>query len=336
VIPTSTFASFASAFNRWYDRRLSLLTPGALLLGFLCSDALIAGVPLVPWLFAYITFAMGLGIRAREVGLAFARPLPMLAALVVAHMLLPLAAWAAGSALFGADSPYVVGFALFMLIPLGISSLMWVGVSGGRPALITALVVVSSLLSPLVVPFGLELMFGTAIDMDTRGIMRDLLFIVVLPTAAGIALNEATRGRAHAVLQPGAAFCSKLAFLAVIVLNAAAIGPHVHALGGAVPVIAPAVVVLVALGYAAGCAAALPWRSPELTATLAYGCGIRNISLGIVIGLGYFPPEAAVPVVLSILVQQPGAALFNGVLRKIRGARTGPESDDGRRTEREN
>jgi len=323
VIPTNTFASFASAFNRWVDRRLSLLTPGALLLGFLCSDALIAGVPLVPWLFAYITFAMGLGIRAREVARAFVRPLPMLAALAAAHILLPLAARGAGGALFGPDSPYTVGFALFMLIPLGISSLMWVVVSGGRPALITALVTVSSLLSPLVVPLGLDLMFGAAIEMDTRGIMLDLLLIVVLPTAAGIALNEATRGRAHAALQPGAAFVSKLAFLAVIVLNAAAIGPHVHALGGAVPAVAAAVVTLVALGYAAGCIAALPWRSPDLTATLAYGCGIRNISLGIVIGLEYFPPEAAMPVVLSILIQQPGAAVFHNLLRRIRGTGTG-------------
>ncbi|WP_286894094.1 hypothetical protein [Thermobacillus sp.] len=99
---------------------MSLLTPGALLLGFLCSDALIGGVPLVPWLFAYITFAMGLGIRAQEVKLAFTRPLPMLAALAAAHILMPLAAWGAGSALFGAESPYVVGFVLLMLIPLGI------------------------------------------------------------------------------------------------------------------------------------------------------------------------------------------------------------------------
>lgn len=318
MIPTSTFASVASAFNRWCDRRLSLLTPGALLLGFLCSDALIGGVPLVPWLFAYITFAMGLGIRAREIRLAFTRPLPMLAALAVAHIAMPLAAWGAGSALYGADSPYVVGFVLLTLIPLGISSLMWVGVSGGLPALITALVAVSSLLSPLIVPLGLDLMFGASIEMDTRGIMRDLLLIVVLPTAAGIALNEAARGRAHAALQPGAAFFSKLAFLAVIVLNAAAIGPHVQATGGAIAAAIPAVIVLVALGYAAGCAAALPWRSAEMTATLAYGCGIRNISLGIVIGLGYFRPEAAVPVVLSILIQQPGAAVFNGLLRNIR------------------
>ncbi|REJ22582.1 MAG: bile acid:sodium symporter, partial [Paenibacillaceae bacterium] len=102
MIPTRTYPSFASAFNRWYDRRMSLLTPGALLLGFLCSDALIGGVPLVPWLFAYITFAMGLGIRAQEVKLAFTRPLPMLAVLAAAHILMPLAAWGAGSALFGA------------------------------------------------------------------------------------------------------------------------------------------------------------------------------------------------------------------------------------------
>lgn len=336
MIPTNTFISIASAFNRWYDRRLSLLTPGALLLGFLCSDALIGVVPIVPWLFAYITFAMGLGIRAREIGLAFVRPLPMLAGLAVAHIFMPLAAWGAGSALFGADSPYVVGFVLLTLIPLGISSLMWVGLSGGMPALITAMVTVSSLLSPLVVPLGLDLMFGAGIEMDTRGIMLDLLFIVVLPTAAGIALNERTRGRANAVLQPGAGFVSKLAFLTVIILNAAAIGPHVHAIGGAVPLLVPAVVVLVALGYAAGCAVSLPWRSAEMTATLAFGCGIRNVSLGIVIGLGYFSPEAAVPVVLSILIQQPWAVLFRNLLAKIRARSANRTADGGAVAEREN
>ncbi|WP_041854241.1 bile acid:sodium symporter family protein [Thermobacillus composti] len=313
---------------------MSLLTPGALFLGFLCSDALLGCVPLVPWLFAYITFAMGLGIRAQEVKLAFTRPLPMLAALAAAHVLMPLAAWGTGTALFGAESPYVVGFVLLMLIPLGISSLMWVGVSGGLPAVITALVTVSSLLSPLIVPLGLDLMFGAAIEMDTRGIMLDLLLIVVLPTAAGIALNEVSRGRAAAVLQPAAGFLSKLAFLAVIVLNAAAIGPHVHALGGAIPALLPAVVLLVAIGYAAGYAAALPWRSAELTTTLAFGCGIRNVSLGIVIGLGYFRPEAAVPVVLSILIQQPGAALFRSLLRKIYERWAGRKASGGVTIER--
>jgi Predicted Na+-dependent transporter len=314
---------------------MSWLTPGALLLGFLCSDALIGGVPLVPWLFAYITFAMGLGIRAREVKFAFTRPLPMLAALAAAHILMPLAGWGAGRALFGAESPYVVGFALLMLIPLGISSLMWVGVSGGLPAVITALVTVSSLLSPLIVPLGLDLMFGAAIEMDTRGIMLDLLLIVVLPTAAGIALNEWTSGRANIVLQPAAGFVSKLAFLAVITLNAAAIGPHVHALGGAIPVILPAVILFIAIGYAAGYAAALPWRSAELTTTLAYGCGIRNISLGIVIGLAYFRPEAAVPVVLSILIQQPAAALFRSLLGKINKRETGQKAPGEVTIERE-
>ena len=203
MIPTNTFASFTSAFNRWYDRRLSLLTPGALLLGFLCSDALIGGVPLVPWLFAYITFVMGLGIRAREIGLAFARPLPMLAVLAVAHILLPLAAWGAGSALFGAGSPYVVGFVLLMLIPLGI-------------------------------------------------------------------------------------------------------------------------------------AVSLPWRSAEMTATLTFACGIRNISLGIVIGLAYFRPEAAVPVVLSILIQQPGAALFRSLLAQIRARGANRPAACGAASERRN
>lgn len=326
---THPFTTFASAFNRWYDRRMPLLTPGALLLGFFCSGLLIDYVPLVPWLFAYITFTMGLGIRAEHVRQAFIRPLLLLAALAAAHLLLPLIAWVSGSLLFGPESPYTVGFTLLMLIPLGISSLMWVSLAGGLPASIAALVTVSSLLSPLIVPYGLDLMFGASIDMDTGRIMTDLALIVVVPMAAGIILNEATRGRASAALQPAAGLLAKPAFLAVIVLNAAAIGPHVHSLGGAALLLLPAVLFLVAAGYAAGAAAARPWRSDELTATLAYGCGIRNVSLGIVIGLGYFGPQAAVPVVLSILIQQPGAVLFRVILHKIntkKGGRKPPQT----------
>lgn len=311
------------AFNRWYDKRMSLITPGALLLGFLCSTALYPSVPLVPYLFAYISFTMGLGIRAAEVKAAFTRPGPLLAALAAAHLVMPAAAYALGALLFGADSPYVVGMVLFALIPLGISSIIWAVSAGGSAAAITAAVVVSSLLSPLVVPLGIEAIFGTTVEVDTARIMTDLLLIVVVPTAAGILLNEGTRGKASARMQPAAGLLSKLAFMTVIMLNAASIGPQVHKLGSSLPALIPAVVVLVGLGYAFGFAAALPWRSGSIEATLSYGAGIRNISLGIVIGLGYFSPEAALPVVLSILIQQPAAALHRHLLHKLHNRRTG-------------
>jgi len=84
----------------------------------------------------------------------------------------------------------------------------------------------------------------------------------------------------------------------------------------------PVVLLLVAINYAAGYFGAKPFKSRELATTLSYGAGIRNISLGIVIALQYFSPQAAVPVVLSILLQQPIATLHHYVLQKLHNTKT--------------
>ena len=51
---------------------------------------------------------------------------------VLAHVLSPLVAYGLGALLFGADSPYVVGLVLFTIIPLGVSTVLWVGMSVGQ------------------------------------------------------------------------------------------------------------------------------------------------------------------------------------------------------------
>jgi predicted Na+-dependent transporter len=47
-----------------------------------------------------------------------------------------------------------------------------------------------------------------------------------------------------------------------------------------------------------------------------YTTGMRNNSLGIVLAFSFFEPRAAVPVLLSILIQQPMASFVHWLLRK--------------------
>ncbi|RXZ81190.1 bile acid:sodium symporter family protein [Paenibacillaceae bacterium] len=307
--------SFGLAFNRRFEQWMFLIIPASLVFGFLLSDQLIRFIDSVPYLFAFVTLTMAVGCGIQQLHQAVRRPLAIVWTLAIAHLILPLVALALGSALFGSDSPYVVGFVLFTLIPLGISSVIWVGLSGGSVPLMLALIVIDSALSPVIVPAGLHLLFGTVVELETAKIMTDLFIIVVLPTIVGVLLHELTGGRIQDKVKPYAAPVSKLCFVSVVALNASAIAPHVAVLKSDMARLVPLVVVLVVLCYLFGVLGALPLRNREMMTTISYAVGMRNISLGIVLALGYFSPLAAVPVVLSILIQQPLATVHHYILQ---------------------
>ncbi|WP_274649685.1 bile acid:sodium symporter family protein [Paenibacillus humicola] len=302
-----------------------LIVPCSLLLGFLFSEQLRRFVPAVPYLFAYVTLTMAIGCGLGQLRAVVRRPSVVAWTFVLTHVLSPLVAFGLGSALFGADSPYVVGFVLFTIIPLGVSTVLWVGMSSGSVPLILAMVVIDSALSPVVVPWGIRLLFHTAVQTDTLGMVSDLALIIVAPTAIGIALHGLTKGRIQPIVQPYAGPVSKICFAAVVAFNAAAIQPYMSTLGGDLVRIVPMSVLIVGLCYAIGFFGSAPYRDQELQVTISYASGMRNISLGIVLALGYFSPLAAVPVVLSIMIQQPLATVHHYALQKIYNRKAGTE-----------
>lgn len=306
---TTTPKPFGLRFNDWFEAKMFVITPVSMILGFFFYKWLEDATALVPYLFAYITFVMALGCNPRQMRGALGMPMPIVMTLTLVHLVAPLIAYAAGMMLFGPGSPYIVGLVLFAVIPLGVSSVIWVGLSGGNVPLVLTMIVIDSLISPFVVPFAVDLLFGADIHFDQWKVMRDLLVIIFVPTVLGVAVNAWSGGRAKLWSAPYSVPISKLAFAAVILINAAAIAPHVFAMKGELVKLVPVVLLFVAFCYALGWFGALPFRNREVTVTITYSSGMRNISLGIVIALQYFEPAAAVPVVMGILIQQPMATL---------------------------
>ena len=300
-----------------------LLVPGSLVLGFFFSDTLLPFVKAVPYLFAYVTLTMAIGCGLEQLKAVIRKPGVMIGTLLIAHIVSPLAAYLIGKYTFGPDSPYVVGLVLFALIPLGVSTVFWVGMSGGSVPLILAMVVLDSALSPLVVPAGIKLLFHTNVALDTGHLAFDLAMIVVAPTVIGVLLCELTRGRIQPAVQPYAAPLSKLCFIAVVALNASAIAPYAAGLKADMLKLVPISVMLVALCYAFGFIGAAPLRNREKQVTVSYATGMRNISLGIVLAIGYFSPLTAVPVMLTIMIQQPVATLYHYALQKLHKSKAG-------------
>jgi predicted Na+-dependent transporter len=311
------------AFNRLFERWMFVIIPGSLVFGFLFASQLSPFIQAVPYLFAYVTLTMAIGCGLGQLREVLRRPGIMGLTFIIAHVLSPLVAYGIGTLVFGAESPYVVGLVLFTIIPLGVSTVLWVGMSGGSVPLVLAMVVLDSALSPLVVPAGIHLFFDTAIDVKAGPLIVDLLIIIVLPTITGVALNQLSRGQIQGVVQPFTAPVSKFCFVAVVALNASAIAPHLDQLKEDMLLLVPLVVVLVSLCYAFGYIGTARLRNREQQVTVSYATGMRNISLGIVLALGYFSPLAAVPVVLSILIQQPLATVHHYVLQKLNKNKAG-------------
>ncbi|MGO4185278.1 bile acid:sodium symporter family protein [Paenibacillus sp. TAF43_2] len=305
------------AFNQQFERWMFIIIPGSLILGFLFATQLQPFIEMVPYLFAYVTLTMAIGCGLGQLREVLKRPGIMGLTFLIAHVVSPLVAYGLGALAFGADSPYVVGLVLFTLIPIGVSTVLWVGMSGGSVPLMLAMVVLDSALSPLVVPAGIHLFFDSAVEVKAGPIIVDLLVIIVLPTIIGVALNQMSRGRIQSIVQPFTAPLSKLCFVGVVALNASAIAPHLGELKQDMLLLVPIVVLLVSACYAFGYIGTAPLRKREQQVTVSYATGMRNISLGIVLALGYFSPIAAVPVVLSILIQQPLATVYHYVLQKL-------------------
>jgi predicted Na+-dependent transporter len=298
------------------DQYLFILILVSLVLGFVFSGLLYRSNGAIPYLFAYVTFIMALGCSWTQIKQAMQMRYAMLLVLFASHVAAPLIAYGLGTLILGADSPYLIGLVLFAIIPLGVSSVLWVGLSNGNVTFALTVIILDSALSPFVVPGEISLFFGAHIQFDHIKMMLDLVIIIVIPTLIGIAINVISQSKAKLWSEPISAPTSKLAFLGVILLNAATIRPIAMQVKQDMLYIFPAVLGLVGICYGLGMLAARLQSNNSLSITMVYTTGMRNNSLGIVLALSFFEARAAVPVLLSILIQQPVASLVQWIIKK--------------------
>jgi bile acid:Na+ symporter, BASS family len=304
-------------FNRFVERRMYLVVAAGILIGWFLPG-LYRATWLVPYLFAYMTLATALNISGRDIlGVARA-PGAVLYMIGALHLLMPAFAWVLGSAAFGAQSSTAIGMVLAALIPVGVMSVIWVSLAKGEIALALSTVALDSLISPLVLPATAWLFLGNRVDFDVFSLMVGLIWMIVVPTAAGILLHDLSSGRAGRRMAPFNGPLSKGCVLAIIAINISAIQGVLASNDISLAPILAVLPLQVAAGFLLGLGAGRALRLPERhVRTMTFCVGLRNISAGLVIALRYFTPATAIPVVLVILFQQPLAALFqNRYLRR--------------------
>jgi len=236
--------------------------------------------------------AAGLGLSVRDVVAPLRRVRLVVLALVVNFVIAPAVAWALTS-LFSIEQSYATGLLLLgaaagapFLPKLAEFASGDIAFSVGLMLLLTVGTVV---LLPIIVPL---LIRGQSVD--TWPTLRSLLLTMLLPLGLGMVVR-ARGGRWSSRLRPVFAIASNISMVLAVVLL---IGLHFDAVigtfgSGAVAVAVLYVLILVAVGYAAG--------GPQATtrSVLGLGTGQRNVAAALIVATQN-AAEATVVVMLLV------------------------------------
>ena len=271
-------------FNSFIEKWMALVTPTCLLLGVCFPDIAKHGLPYVPAVFAFMTFAGALKSRFRDVANVFRHPGPLVTIMILLHVVIPAAACGAGHLFFGDNMELITGMVLEFAVPTAVVSLMWVTIYEGNSPLSLSLVVLDTVLAPFLIPATLQILIGSAVTMDPTKMMRELVFMVALPAIAAMTLNQFTDGKVMKTWPGKLAPISKLALMFVVTSNSSKVAPYIRDMNMQRVKVAMTILVLAASGYALGWLVAHVFRRDRSTAvSMMYGTGMRNISAGAVI-----------------------------------------------------
>lgn len=303
--------------NRFLEKAMPVITPAGVVLGVIFSYYLNSYIYLVPWIFAFITFTGSLGSNFTSLKRVLSNPVPILVVLAVLHVIMPIWAWMLGSFVFPNDSYTITGLVLGVIIPTGVTSLLWVGIYKGNSMLALTIVLIDTLLSPIIVPYSVAFFSGTSIEMDTMALMKGLIGMVVIPSIIAMLLNHATKGKIKPAIGPKLAPFSKIAIGICVTLNSAKVAPYLSKIDGKLIKIAIMVFFIAFSGYLFSwwIAKLLKWEKEEII-TVTFTGGMRNIAAGAVLAVTYFPAAVAVPVILATLFQQILASFYGSWLHR--------------------
>lgn len=299
-----------SQLNKMLEKLMPFITPVSLLIGVLIGSSLSHYTFLIPWLFALMTFAGSLNSNFQQLNATIHRPFPIFMALFVLHIFMPAWAWSVGQVIFPHDVFTSTGLLLAAIIPTGVTSFIWISIYKGSIPLALSIILIDTLLAPLIVPYTLLLVVGDTVHLEALKLVKDLCFMIVLPSLLGMCLNQYTKGTIKQTLGPKLAPVSKIGLSVMVMINGGVIAPYLKHIDKKLLFIIVIVFLMSSAGYFFSWMIGkwLKWDRAKVV-TLTFCGGMRNISAGAVLAVSYFPAPVAVPVVLGMLFQQVLAAL---------------------------
>lgn len=305
-------------FNKRLQKLMPILTPASLIAGVLLEDAGGRLLFLVPWLFAFMTFAGSLSMNFHGLRSFVKYPWVILFTIAFLHILMPVWAYFISSLLFD-DHLLTIGFVLSVAVPTGITSFIWASICRGHLPLCLSIILIDTILSPIVLPLLVHFVVGEKIAINTMAIMLDLLWMIVLPSIAAVLINEWTKGKINETLGKKLAPFQKLSLFLIVGINSSAIAPFLKNITWEIIWIIVVVMLVAICGYSMCLVLGhFLFKDFDIISTVVFTGGMRNIAVGVVVASTYFPAKVVMPVVFGMLFQQILASQFSRILEKYK------------------
>ena len=273
--------------------------------------------PFVPWLFGTMTLSGALKLRVKELGRAASSPLPFFLFFLNAHILMPLVVFFFSKLIFSNDLNTISGFVLQYSVPTAVTSFVWVSIFRGDLALVLAMILLNTILAPLLVPGTVQLLLGSSITLNMTGMVISLLLMIVIPTVAGVATNELSRGKIPSLIGPLLSPFAKICMVLVIAVNSAAVAPQLRFDNSHIWIIVAACICFNIVGFIFGkFIGVLGKLDKEKQISLFLSSGLKNSSAAMTIGIEFFPVSTVLPSVLGIMTQHTIVAIMGRILTK--------------------
>lgn len=309
------------ALDRWMSPKMPLLIVLVLAVGLTCSGPVSRLCPYVTALMCFQTFSNSLGGSFRDLLRVLSHPRPVLAIFLALHVLMPLVALGIGT-LFFPDRPlYTLSLVLEEASPAAVSSLMWMVIGGGNVELCLSVVLLDTILSPVILPLTLRLLCGSVVTLDTAGLVRDLVIMIVIPAALSMLFCRAAGKETCKGLKTHLGAVTKLTMLVIISANVTRCVPLLQGLGAGLLALLVITLVMRLLGLVIGWALARLLRFPYETAlTVTVNSSMRNNAVAGTLAAEFFPADVVFSPSVSPVFSQLCVSLAVRLFQRYRPA----------------
>ena len=139
----------------------------------------------INYLLGLVMFGMGLTLNLLDFKIVFSRPKDVVIGCLAQFTVMPLMAWALAR-LFRLDEALALGVVLVGCCPGGTASNVITYLAKGDLALSVGMTGVSTLLAPFLTPLLTWALAGKSIHVDVASMFLCILWVVILPIAAGL------------------------------------------------------------------------------------------------------------------------------------------------------
>ena len=305
-----------NALNKKLNKLMPALTPLAVIAGLILGSRISWMKPAVTYLFAFMTFLGTMKISIGEIGDTLKRPAYILVFALGSYIIMPLLAEIAGIVFFHGDKDLISGYNLLRAIPTGVVCTIWTAILSGSLAATLSILLLDTLLAPILTPLILRLYTGESIAIDSFGMMKSLLIMVLIPSAIALIFNHFCREKIEKELAPLSNPISKLLLVCVIAINTSNVADRIlENLSVSYLLIAFVSLLVAAAGFPVGYLLSRAFRlcsSECVSVTLTIAT--RNVSAALVLAIAFLPPSAALPVIFCIVFQQSLCAVMGNLL----------------------